>query len=235
MRAVILAGGEGLRLRNVVKNAPKPMARIAGRPFLEYLILQLIRWNIKEIVLSIGYKGGMIKSYFGNGKKWDVEILYSEEIIPLGTGGALKKASSFIDSDRFVVMNGDSFFDADLTKLIEIQNKRNAIATIALTSVENKSRYGSVDVNNDHVVLRFIEKDTGGYGFINGGIYLFQRNVIDMIRDGNVSLEKEVLPLLVGKGLYALTMKGAFVDIGTPDDYLNLYDKPEMLLEAIKS
>src|SRR3972149_7231807 len=164
MRAVILAGGEGLRLRNVVKNAPKPMARIAGSPFLEYLILQLIRWNIKEIVLSIGYKGGIIKSYFGNGKKWDVKILYSEEVFPLGTGGALKKASSFIDSDRFVVMNGDSFFDADLTKLLEIHNKRNAIATVALTSVENKSRYGSVDVNNDHEVLRFIEKDTGGYG-----------------------------------------------------------------------
>lgn len=230
-----MAGGEGLRLRRVVKDVPKPMAKIAGSPFLEYLILQLIRRNIKEIVISIGYKGGIIKSYFGNGRKWDVEILYSEEEVPLGTGGSLKRAFSFIDNDRFVVMNGDSFFDVDLSKLHEIHNKRHAIATIALAHVENKSRYGSVEVNNDHEVLRFIEKGTDGYGLINGGIYLFQRKIIDMIPDGNVSLEKEVLPQLVGKGMYALTMKGAFVDIGTPDDYLNLYDKPEKLLDAIKS
>src|SRR3989304_3798957 len=113
MKAVILAGGEGTRLREIIKDVPKPMAPVGGRPFLEYLILQLARWDFRKIILSIGYRGSIIKSYFGNGEQCGVNIKYSEEYEPLGFGGALRKAAQMIEDEQFIAMNGDSFFDID--------------------------------------------------------------------------------------------------------------------------
>lgn len=226
MKVVILSGGFGTRLKEIIKDVPKPLSQVGGRPFLEYLILQLVKWDIKEIILSVGYKREMIKSYFGIGDQWDVQITYSEEDIPLGTGGALKKAAQLIDDEQFVVMNGDSFLDIDFTKFINFHKSKQAMATLALAYVEDVSRYGKVEIGGNRDVQRFIEKGASGKGFINGGIYIFNRNVIDIIPNGNVSIEKDILPLFIGQGLYAMPMNGFFVDIGIPESYLKICRDP---------
>ncbi|MBI5098523.1 MAG: nucleotidyltransferase family protein [Nitrospirae bacterium] len=229
MKAVILAGGKGTRLRDVIKDIPKPMAPVNGRPFLEYLILQLIRWNIKDVILSIGYKGEAISSYFKNGSKWGVRIEYSEETAPLGTGGALKKASGMTDDSRLVVMNGDSFLDMDFEEFIKCNAEKNATAGIGLVYAAQAGRYGKVETDETGAVVSFSEKGDGCCGYVNGGIYIFSREIIGQIPDGNVSLEKDVLPLLISQGLYGTKINGFFIDIGIPEDYLRLCNNPELL------
>lgn len=231
MKAIILAGGEGTRLREIIKEIPKPMAPIAGKPFLEYLVLELAKWNINEIVLAIGYKGGVIKSYFGNGKKWNTDILYSEEKKMLGTGGALREASRLINDEQFVVMNGDSILEVDFNDLSDFHKKNDAIVTVGLVNVDDAARYGRVGINKKGEVEGFIEKGTEGYGLINGGVYIFNHEIIKAISSGTVSLEREVLPSLIKKGLYGMVIKGFFVDIGMPVDYINLFKNPEKLIE----
>lgn len=233
MKAIILAGGQGSRLREILKDIPKPMAPVAGKPFLEYLILQLIRWNIREIIFSIGYKGDVIKSYFGNGKKWEIRILYSEEKKPLGTGGAVKETSRLINDEQFFVMNGDSFFDIDFYALIDFHRGNNAMVTMGLAHINDTSRYGRVETNENGRVVGLMEKGIEGEGTINSGIYIFNHEIADVIPSGNVSLEKEVLPVLIGQGLYGMMVRGFFVDIGTPEDYLDLCKNPEKLMHIV--
>lgn len=234
MKAIILAGGQGLRLREILKDIPKPMAPLGGRPFLEYLILQLIRWNIREIILSVGYKGNLIKSHFGNGKKWGVNISYSTEKKPLGTGGALKIAVQKIDDEQFIVMNGDSFLDIDFNALIDFHRKNSAMATMGLVHINDTSRYGRVETDGNGRVVALVEKGIKGKGNINGGIYIFNHKIANVISSGNISLEKEVLPVLIGQGFYGMVARGFFVDIGTPRDYLNLCKNPEKLINIVK-
>lgn len=233
MKAIILAGGLGTRLRDIVQDVPKPMAPVGGKPFLEYLILQLARWDIREIILSTGYKGDIIKSYFGNGKQWGVQIEYSEENRPLGTGGAVRKAAEMIEGNEFIVMNGDSFFDIDLAKLIEFHMHRSSTATMALARVEDTSRYGRVDVTERGEVLGFMEKGRSGTGLINGGLYIFKKNIVDMIPKGNISIESSMLPGLTGKQLYAIVFERFFIDIGIPEDYFRLCKDCRRLFNAV--
>ncbi|MFC1489028.1 nucleotidyltransferase family protein [Thermodesulfobacteriota bacterium] len=233
MKAIILAGGIGHRLRETVKRVPKPMAPVGDKPFLEYLVLQLAKWKIKEIIFSIGYKRDIIKTYFGNGEKWGVQIKYSEEDIPLGTGGGLREAALFMDDDCFIVMNGDSFFEVDISRSINLHKEKNAIATLGLLRVDDTSRFGSVGIDKNGEILSFSEKGRGGSGLINGGVYIFNREIIENIPPGKVSLENDILPSLVKKGLYGVVAKGFFVDIGTPEDYLNLCKNPGELNSAI--
>lgn len=233
MRSIILAGGEGIRLRDIVKDVPKPMANIAGRPFLEYLILQLIKWDIKDVILSVGYRKEVIKSYFGDGRRWNVRIIYSREEQPLGTGGALKKTIGLTDDEEFLVMNGDSFLDLDLNQIIGFHKEKKAIATMGLAYVEDVSRYGKVEIKSENEVIRFVEKSSSGNGFINGGVYVFSRKIINYIPSGKVSLECEVLPGLIKQGLYGIVVKGFFIDIGVPQDFLALCENPKKLLNAI--
>lgn len=233
MKAVILAGGFGLRLRETVKNLPKAMAPITGRPFMEYLILQLKKWGVNEIILGVGYLKEKIKSYFGNGKQWDVHIVYSEENKPLGTGGALKKAVRLIDDEEFLVMNGDSFLDLNFNRIISLHRKRKAVATIGLTCVDDLSRYGKVEINSRNEVIKFAEKSSVIGRFINGGVYVFTRKIINCIPMGKVSLENDVFPALINQGLYGMTTKGFFVDIGVSQDFFDLCKNPEKLLNAV--
>ncbi len=219
-KCVILAGGKGTRLRNVIYDIPKPMAPVAGKPFLEYLILQLKVHNIRDVIISIGYKGDAIKAYFGNGEKWDMNIRYSQEDEPLGTGGAVKKAINMFDDELFIVMNGDSYFDTDLSKLLDFHMERHAETTLSLAYCNNTKRYGRVEINQEGKVQRFIGKDMPGSGLINSGIYLLQRNIDDVIPDGNISLEDMILPNIIDKGLFGMTVNGFFIDIGIPEDYL---------------
>jgi len=232
MKAVILAGGKGTRLRQVVKDLPKPMAMISGRPFLEYLILQLAKVGITDIILSLGYKKEAVKSYFGSGKPWKVNIGYCEERTPLGTGGALKKAAGLINSREFLVMNGDSCLDLNFNRLISFHHRHKAICSIVLATVADTSRYARVKVNKANEVSSFREKKSGGSGLINGGVYVFDRGIVDYIPGGRVSLEYQVLPRLIGRGLRAMVVKGFFIDIGVPEAFSGLNNKPQRLFKA---
>ncbi|MCC6346057.1 MAG: nucleotidyltransferase family protein, partial [Nitrospirales bacterium] len=194
MEAIILAGGEGTRLREVVSEVPKPMAPVAGKPFLEYLVLQLKQGGIEDIILSTGYKRETVKAYFGTGGKWGVRLSYSEEESPLGTGGALRKAATLLDAPGagpVLVLNGDSFLEIDLRAMVAFHAGKNARATMGLVFMEDTSRYGRVEIDGEGRVLAFAEKSAGSPGRINGGVYVFNRGGLASIPEGKVSLENE--------------------------------------------
>jgi len=234
MKAVILSGGKGLRLRKVIRDLPKPMSPVSGKPFLEYLIMQLAGWGITELILSIGYKGDQIQSYFGNGSRWGVKIFYSIEDKLLGTGGAIKKAAGLIKDKSFIAMNGDSFLDLNFEEFISFSKCKGALAALALTSVKDTTRYGRIEIDEDNVITGFSEKGKKGQGFINGGIYYFSHEIIKEFPDGRASLENDVFPRLIKKGLYGMRAEGFFIDIGLPQDYLYLCKHPEKLLMETK-
>ncbi len=234
MDALILSGGLGLRLRSVLDDCPKPLAVVAGKPFLEYLLLWLKTQGVTSIILCTGYRGELIQEYFGCGNVLGLRLRYSCESEPLGTGGALKLAGPLIESEEFLVLNGDSFFDVDLRELISTHRRRRAQATIALAEVEDTHRYGSVEMNAQGEIVRFLEKGRGGDGFVNAGVYVFRAEILALIPQGcAVSLEHEIFPNLVGRGLYGLPARGYFVDIGVPDEYLRLQADPGGLLAAV--
>jgi NDP-sugar pyrophosphorylase family protein len=228
MNAIILAGGEGIRLRQTVRDIPKPMAPIAGKPFLEFLIDHLISWDIKRIVLSTGYKGD-----FGCGKRWGIEIIYSHESTLLGTGGALKEAVTFMNDHQFLVINGDSFVDLDISRLLSFHLTRHATVTMSLVHVADTSRYGRVEVDGEGKVKAFHEKGVNSRGTINGGVYIMNRDIRHSIPPGKASLEKDVFPLLCDKELYGVEVKGYFIDIGSPKEYLELNEHPEKFITLV--
>ena len=222
MQALILAGGLGTRLRGIVKNIPKAMVDIKERPFLEYLVLQLKNYSLNDIILCTGYLKGRIENYFGNGNNLGVNIIYSEETEPLGTGGAIKFAENLIAEGDFIVMNGDSLFDINLCKLIDCYLKKKALVTIALAKVKDALRYGSVEMSKDNKIKSFIEKvECSHSNLINGGIYVLNKEIFKYIpKNKLVSLEKEIFPKLVNSNrFYGISFKNYFIDIGVPEDY----------------
>lgn len=235
MQALILVGGAGTRLRSVLSGLNKPMAPVAGRPFLEYLLLQLKKYGIHDVTLCAGYKADLIRSHFGAGDRWGMQVGYSRELGFLGTAGAIKLAEAFIHDDDFVVMNGDSLLDIELRTLMRYHRCRNATATIALARVDDAQRYGVVELGAMGRIVEFTEKREGpGGGLINGGVYVFDRKVLDLIPEGrHVSLETDVLPCIVGGALYGMPSTGYFVDIGVPEDYMRLRSAPAQLLAAV--
>jgi D-glycero-alpha-D-manno-heptose 1-phosphate guanylyltransferase len=217
---VILAGGPGTRLRSVLPDIPKPMASVNGRPFLEYLLHQARQFGLTDVILCLGYKGEMIRNYFGDGIKHGVRIRYSCERELLGTAGALSQARQLIRSDPFLVMNGDSYCEVEIHELVKQHRNRNALGTIATTWVQDRTRYGSVVLGPRDNIIRFSEKGKPqGSGYINGGIYAFSAAILNEIPSGKYySFEKDVFPSVVGKGLFAFRTSGMFIDIGTPSD-----------------
>ncbi|HYA87344.1 MAG TPA: nucleotidyltransferase family protein [Nitrospirota bacterium] len=234
MKAIILAGGKGTRLQSVVSDIPKPMAPVGGKPFLEYLIRQLLLWQISEIILSVGYKKESIMSYFSNGVDWGAAISYIEESVPLGTGGAIKKAFSSVTDTDILILNGDSFFDADISALARYHHQKNATATMAILNMKETGRYGRVVVSAEGKIVSFLEKGNSITGLINTGIYILNRKILPLIPDGVVSFETGVLPQLVGNGLYGSEMDGFFIDIGIPSDYLYADAHPHLLRSQLR-
>jgi D-glycero-alpha-D-manno-heptose 1-phosphate guanylyltransferase len=218
--AVILAGGMGTRLREVVADRPKVLAEVNGRPFLACLLDRLAEAGIGRVVLCTGYMAELVRDTFGDSYR-GMSLLYSQEDTPLGTGGALRLALPLIASDPALVMNGDSFCDADLGLFARQHRSAAAPASLILVQVEDVARYGAVDVDEAGRVVSFREKGSqSGKGMINAGIYLLARHVLESIPpEKAVSLEREVFPRLIGEGLSGFPQTSRFIDIGIPSDY----------------
>lgn len=219
--AFILAGGLGTRLRSVLPDTPKAMAPIAGSPFLNHLLDKLVLAGINRTILCTGHLAGQIEGAIGAAYR-GMEMAYSQEDRPMGTAGAIRLALPFLDTSRVLVLNGDSFCDFDAAAHLARHESAKAKATLVLARVDDCSRYGSVTLGADDSVSLFQEKGAlKGGGWINAGVYLLEREVLEAIPAGKeVSLEREIFPGLVGNGLYAYRMDaGGFIDIGTPDSY----------------
>jgi D-glycero-alpha-D-manno-heptose 1-phosphate guanylyltransferase len=218
----ILAGGLGTRLRSVVEDRPKVLAEIGGRPFLAYLLGQLLDHDISTVVLCTGYKGEQVRAAFGDTYA-KIKLVYSQELSPLGTGGALRLALPFFKSESVLVLNGDSFCDTNLEAFWNWHCARRAEATLLLTEVPDTSRFGQVEVSAEGRVIAFEEKGrNGGPGWINAGIYLLKHPLLESIPANRaVSLEREIFPTWIGRGLYGYRATGRFIDIGTPESYLH--------------
>ena len=226
--AVLLAGGFGTRLRSVVSDRPKALAEVAGRPFLEYLFDQLRHGGIESAVISSGYLGEQIESRYGADFE-GLKLSYSRETTPLGTGGALRLALDKARSSRVLVMNGDSYAAVHLEHLYALHRDSYMLlpdegASMVLIRTGDTSRYGMVEfAGSTHRVQAFKEKQAcSGPGWINAGIYLIPRALVEALPAGRqVSLEREVFPAWAAKGLLAAFPAGAttFIDIGTPESY----------------
>jgi NDP-sugar pyrophosphorylase family protein len=232
-KAVLLVGGLGTRLRSVVPNTPKVLASVGKTSFLELLIEQLRSQGIRRLVMCTGYLADQIETQFGDGRAWGAAIEYSKEERALGTAGAIKNAERFLqDVPAFVVMNGDSFLEVDLSLLMDFHCRHSALATMAVRRVEDTSRYGTVHVDGTGRVTEFAEKTGRGIpGLINGGVYVFSQDVFRHIPQGPASLEKDVFPALLEFGVYAQEQHGMFIDIGTPADY----ERAQQLYDSLKA
>src|SRR3954449_10818013 len=201
VQALILAGGEGTRLRPLTSTVPKPVVPLVDRPFITYMLEWLKRHGVDDVVMSCGYMASGVRNVLGDGSQLGLRIRYVEEPRPLGTGGAVKFAQPLLD-ERFLMLNGDVLTDMDLTAQIAQHEATGARATIALIGVDDPSRYGLVRIHEDRSVQEFLEKPSSDQidtNLINAGAYVLQREVLDGVdRDVNVSIEREVLPRLVG-------------------------------------
>ena len=228
MKAVILAGGEGTRLRPLTLSLPKPVVPVVDRPFLQHQLDLLVRAGVREVVLSLAYRPERIQAVFGDGSALGLRLHYVVEETPLGTGGAVRNALSLLD-EQTVVLNGDVLTDVALTDVVGRHVASGAKATIVLTPVPNPTAYGLVETDAEGRVRRFLEKpkpeeittDT-----INAGIYVLERSAIaTMAPDVNISIERVFFPALLDSGALVLgpVHRGYWIDIGTPEKYLQVH------------
>ena len=222
MQAILLAGGLGTRLRSVVSDRPKPMALIQGKPFMEYVTRELVRSGITDIIFAVGYKGSMVEEYFGDGRGFGFHASYAYEETLLGTAGAIKNAGRYVTQERFFVLNADTFYQIDYTRLVKLQDTLNLDMALVLRQVPDVSRYGEAILDDKGMLMAFNEKTSEARtGTINGGIYLMKRSLLEQIPEGKVSLENEMIPgWLSGKRrLGGFVNDGYFIDIGIPEAY----------------
>jgi len=219
--AIILCGGLGTRLRSVISDVPKPMAPINNKPFLAFVLEYLKKQNISRVVLAVSYKYEIIQEYFGN-SYLGMQILYSIEKEPLGTGGAILEALNLINSDSCYVLNGDTFFDVNLDRL----KLDNSDICVALKPMKNFDRYGSVDIDNNSYISAFNEKKFTSNGLINGGVYLIKKNIFNSFNLPNkFSFEEFFQENFLIFNAKATVFDDYFIDIGIPQDYKAFIDK----------
>jgi NDP-sugar pyrophosphorylase family protein len=218
--AAILAGGLGSRLQPVVSDRPKALAEIRGRPFLSYLFDQLIAAGVRDAVLCTGYLGEQINRMFGK-SYGTLRLMYSRESTPLDTAGALRLALPLLNSDFVLVMNGDSYCEANFQEFRLWHDCCRANGSLLLTEVSDTRRFGRVQVRADGAVTAFEEKGKeNGPGWVNSGVYLLARHMLTEVPAARpVSLEREILPGWIGRGLYGFCNRARFVDIGNPESY----------------
>lgn len=219
MEAIILAGGFGTRLRHVVSDVPKPMAPVAGRPFLCWLLDRMVDQGYTHVVLATGYMHEKVEQYF-HAEYHGLTIDYARELSPLGTGGAIVNAMQYCRQQRVTVLNGDTLFNIDHRWLANVADTCGARLSLVTRHVNDAGRYGAVIVDNTGRITAFREKDPSlGQGYINGGIYRLHRSLLDTYSVGTpFSFEQEVLQPL-GETFFAFPSDAYFIDIGVPDDY----------------
>jgi mannose-1-phosphate guanylyltransferase len=223
MQALVLAGGEGTRLRPLTLTTPKPVMPLAGRPFLTFMLDWLLTHSVDDVILSCGFMSDAVERVLGDEYE-GMSLHYVTEEEPLGTAGPVRLAADLgLLEDRLYVLNGDVLTDMDLTAELDVHERREALATLALVGVDDVSSYGVVPTDPDGRVEAFLEKSDGPAptNRINAGAYVLESEVVDMIEPGRaVSFEREVFPALVGRGLYGYLADGYWIDIGTPERYL---------------
>jgi mannose-1-phosphate guanylyltransferase len=223
MQAVILVGGEGTRLRPLTSTVPKPVVPLVDRPFISFMLEWLGRHGIDDVIMSCGFLATSVRNVLGDGSGLGIRLRFVEEPDPRGTAGALKFAEPMLD-ERFLMLNGDVLTDIDLTEQIAQHEQTAAKATLALVPVADPTAYGLVHLNEDRSVRDFLEKpspDAIDTNLISAGAYVLEREILELVPpERNVSIEREVWPLLVGSGLYGFPSESYWLDIGSPDRYL---------------
>jgi NDP-sugar pyrophosphorylase family protein len=228
MKAVILAGGEGTRLRPLTLTTPKPVVPVVDRPFLRHQIDLLATAGVREIVFSVAYRPERVEAVFGDGGALGVRIRYAVEDSPLGTGGAVRNALDLLD-ERTIVLNGDVLTDVDLPAIVARHEAEKARATILLAPVPNPAAYGLVETDASGRVLRFLEKPRPEQittNTINAGIYVLETELLELMEAGvNTSIERVFFPALLSRGDRVLgpVHRGYWIDIGTPEKYLQVH------------
>ncbi len=219
MQAVVLAGGLGTRLRSVVADLPKPMAPVAGRPFLAWLLDALVDGGFEQIALAVGYRHEVIRSHFGTDYR-GVPLAYSVEARPLGTGGAIRLGAEKLDDGPVFVLNGDTFVDVDYRAMMQSHVQKQARMSMAVCRVDDAGRYGAVRIAHDRV-CGFSEKGKAGEGRINAGVYVLAPDVVELLPHDEVfSFEQQLLvPRVDELRPAAFETEGLFIDIGVPEDY----------------
>jgi NDP-sugar pyrophosphorylase family protein len=226
VKAVVLAGGVGERLRPLTEARPKPLITIAGRPCIDYVIRSLVKADFREIVVTTGYMSDHLIKKIGDGINYKAGILYSFEANPAGTAGAVKMVADFLD-DTFVVASGDVLADVDMKALYDYHKKKGAMATMALTEVQDPTQFGIVKLGEDDKIVKFKEKpkeDEVFSNLVNAGIYILEPEVLDYVPDREMyDFSKNVFPAMLKDGvpLYGKRLKGVWVDIGRPLDVIN--------------
>ncbi|MGH9125350.1 MAG: sugar phosphate nucleotidyltransferase, partial [Acidimicrobiales bacterium] len=224
MKAVIMAGGEGTRLRPLTSNAPKPLLPLANRPMMEHVINLLKRHGLDDIVVTVAYRANAIRTYFGDGSEFGVRIVYASEETPLGTAGSVRNAMAELD-DTFLVISGDVVTDMDLSDIIKFHRSRSALVTIGLKSMDNPLEFGIVITREDGSIERFLEKPSWGQVFsdtINTGVYVLEPEIFDHIdADRATDFSSDVFPALLEAGLplFGFVTEGYWEDVGTIEAY----------------
>ena len=221
MDAIVLAGGRGTRLAEAVDDLPKSLAPVNGRPFLDYLLVELASSGlIHTVVLALGYLADSVIEHYRNVAP-PIPLRFALEAQPLGTAGALRNALPFTSSDVVVAYNGDTLVHVDLRSLLELRAKWQSPAALAIARADDRSRYASVRLKGEFVT-GFAEKTSGGPGLVNAGVYALSRGLFDVFPSGPLSMELDVLPQLASRGqLVALEISGPLLDIGLPDTYVS--------------
>jgi mannose-1-phosphate guanylyltransferase len=225
VQALILVGGEGTRLRPLTSTVPKPVVTLVDRPFMAYMLEWLRGHGVDDVILSCGFMADGVREVLGDGSALGVRVRYVEEPEPLGTGGALKYAEDLLD-ERFFMLNGDVLSDMDLTAQLRQHVQTGARATLALMAVDDPSAFGLVRRHPDGSVKQFLEKPSADQvldtNLVNAGAYILEREVLGGMAPAGtrISIEREVFPTLVDKGLYGYEATGYWLDIGTPQRYL---------------
>jgi mannose-1-phosphate guanylyltransferase len=223
MQAVILVGGEGTRLRPLTSTVPKPVVPLVDRPFISFMLEWLVKHGVDDVIMSCGFLATSVRNVLGEGGDLGVRLRFVEEPDPRGTAGALKYAEPMLD-ERFLMLNGDVLTDIDLSAQIAQHDDSGAKATLSLVPVADPSAYGLVHLNEDRSVRDFVEKpspDAIDTNLISAGAYVLQREILQLVpAERNVSIEREVWPLLIGAGLYGFPSESYWLDIGSPERYL---------------
>ena len=223
MQAVILVGGQGTRLRPLTSRIPKPIVTLVDRPFISFMLEWLRRHGVDDVVMSCGFLADSVREVLGDGTQLGIRLRFVEEPEPRGTAGALKLAGPMLQ-ERFLMLNGDVLTDIDLSAQMEQHARTGARATLALVPVPDPAAYGLVTIREDRSVSDFIEKPSSENlptNLISAGAYVLEREILELIPpDRNVSIEREVWPRLIGAGLYGYPSESYWLDIGTPERYM---------------